>query len=267
MNYQLILLFLMLFSGGIIAGFLSGLLGIGGGVVYIPLLMFVAQLSIIEPLSSIHVIIATSLFAGMFSSSMSFYYNKKTKNLNFKDGILLAIGAVLAGLIVPHFIVKVESDKMKILIGTAVGLIGLFMLFEDRLKLSNKIKLPRWSLFITGVLIGTLSVSVGLGGGVFYTPVLVYLYSFDIKKAIGTAIVAVASTMLVSCSMFMFFTGSVSGDYQIGYVNLFAALPLAVGASIGPRIGVNLLHKVSLTLLRKIFSIFLILYSLKMFGI
>ncbi len=267
MTPQTVLLAIMLFSAGIIAGFLSGLLGIGGGVIFVPILMFVSGLSIIAPLHSIHVIVATSLFAGMFTSATSFLNHKKTGNVNFGKAIYLTTGTVISAVFTPKLMLGVEPDKLKIFIGAVVGLIGLFMLFEDKIRFSLRVKLPDWTLLFTGALIGAIAVSSGLGGGVFFTPVLVYLYSENIKKAIGTSTMAVVSAMSVSCVMFLFFTGGEPGEMQVGYVNLLAGVPLALGGIVGPKLGVQYLHKASLPLLRKIFSIFLILYSIKIFGI
>ena len=267
MTAQEILFAIMLFSGGILAGFLSGLLGIGGGVVYVPLLMFAASLSIVPSLSSMHVIIATSLFAGTFTSSVSFFHHFEEKNVDFRSAVFLTSGALIAAIVTPRLMLDIDSEKLKIFIAVIVGIIGLFMFFEDRLPKDLALSFPKWSLFLAGLIIGSVAVSSGLGGGVFFTPVLLYLYSFNIKKAIGTSTMAVATAMFSSAVVFMFFDGTVDGRFQIGYVNYFAGISLALGGMIGPRYGVRLLKNVSVPFIRKVFSIFLILYSLKIIGI
>jgi len=135
-------------STGILAGFLSGLLGVGGGVIIVPILMFVASLSFLPSLTSMHVVVATSLFAVMFTSSNSFYNHRKAGNFDFKAALFLTSGTIIAAILTPRLMVGVDSETLKKFIGAVVGLIGLFMFFEDKIKFSNKIQLPKWSLFL-----------------------------------------------------------------------------------------------------------------------
>ncbi len=268
MSGQEILVLVMFLSAGIFAGFLSGLLGIGGGVVFVPILMFASSLSLIDSLSSMHVIVATSLFAGMVTSATSFYNHVKNKNVNFRPALYLTSGTFIAALLTPRLMLGIDSEKLKMFIGVVVGIVGLFMLFEDKFNFHSHLKLPDWTLFLSGLFIGTIAVSSGLGGGVFFAPILIYLYSIDVKKSIGSSTMAVVTAMTLSTISFMLLKNSeTSCEYQIGFVNLLAGIPLALGGFIGPKYGVKLLHKVSVPLIRKIFSIFLILYSLKIFGI
>jgi uncharacterized membrane protein YfcA len=261
-----ILLSLMFLSTGILAGFLSGLLGVGGGVIIVPILMFVGSLSLLPTLSSMHVVVATSLFAVMFTSSNSFYNHKKAGNVDIKAALFLTSGTIIAAILTPRLMIGVDSEVLKKFIGGVVGVVGLFMFFEDKMKFSRMLHFPRWSLFPIGLILGTIAMASGLGGGIFYTPILIYLYSLNIKKAIGTSTMAVATAMFLSTVVFMFFSGHVEGKFQVGYVNMMAGIPMAIGGFIGPRYGVKLLNTISVPLVRKIFSIFLILDCLKIFG-
>lgn len=256
---------LIFLSIGIITGTASGLLGIGGGIIFVPALYFMLPELNVSPGALSYTAIATSLFAGSFSSSGAFLNHLKAKNVKIKEALLLAVGSVVAAVITPIFVVQIDPHVLKYIFSVILFLVAVNMLLNRNPEAEVKIKFNLYLLIIFGVFVGAVSAISGLGGGILFVPILVYLFAFDIKRAIGSSTLVVALTMISSALSFAMInsTGYV-GKYHIGYINLFAGALLGLGAVVGAWVGSKLMFKFSTLSVKRIFSLFLIAAILKM---
>ncbi len=256
---------LIFFSIGIITGTASGLLGIGGGIIFVPALYFMLPQLHVSPGSLSYAAIATSLFAGSFSSSGAFLNHFHSKNVRIKEALLLGLGSVISALIVPMFVVKIDPAILKYIFSAILLLVAANMLMNKTPETDSKINLKLYYLILFGLFVGAVSAISGLGGGILFVPILVYLFAFDIKLAIGTSTLVVALTMISSAISFaMIDSSGFVGEYHIGYINLFAGVLLGLGAVIGSRIGLKMMFKFSTLSVKRIFSLFLIVAIIKM---
>lgn len=254
------ILFLIVFLIiGFITGTATGLFGIGGGAIFIPVLHYLLPLLNVPETIIMYVIIATSLFAGVFASGASFTNHLLKKNVLLKKGLLLSLGSAITALIVPYFVVKFDQATLRYIVIGVLFLVAIKMLTEKEDKTGAGLNLPDIFLFIAGLFAGFLSAITGLGGGVVFVPALLYLFSFSFRNAIGTSLMAVFVTMLSSSISFALLNTDVEmASFSLGYVNLIAGIPLGIGAVAGSKLGVNIVFKYKPIVIKRIFSLFLI---------
>lgn len=259
-----IYLLILLLTIGFITGILSGLFGIGGGIIYLPTLIFILPIiGISDDLNTISAI-ATSLFAGSIASLSTFYNHRKKENVSFKEGIILGIGAVISAALAPKIIVNLDPSILKIIIVFIILVVAikLFLTNDKKDKIYRKFN-SKW-LFLFGLFFGGLAALSGLGGGIFYVPILLYFLKGNLKLAVGTSTIVILFTMVSSSISFMLLSSEWNSNiFQLGYINITSGLVLGMGAIFGAFYGVKLVFKVPLPVFRKIFSLFLFIVVLK----
>ena len=250
---------------GIGAGILIGMLGIGGGIVFVPFFYFILPSFGITQESIPYFAIGTSLLSGAIASSYSAVNHFLKKNLNLKKAIILSAGSVIASILTPYFVVHTNASILHGIFAVVFILVALRMLFFNgsNNESSKKIILPKLYLFGFGLVIGTVSAFSGIGGGLMYFPTLVYLFNTDIKPAIGTSSFATAATMIFSALSFSQQQNDFSIEGSIGYILIIPGLLLGVFASIGSYFGVKLAINSKDKLIKKIFAVVLIIAVLK----
>lgn len=244
------------------------MLGIGGGVIFIPTLYFILP-SLETPESILpFIVIATSVFAGALASASGFIKHLQNKNVFLKRALIVGSGSCLAAFIGPLIIVNFDPSIPKHLIGFILLIIAVNMLIGDRLFHDTRMNISDSFLFVFGLLIGFLSSITGIGGGVLFVPIFLYIYHMEMKRAIGTSIMAVALTMLSSTISYMFFANNaITDSHLFGYVNIYAGISLGVSSIFGAVFGANLVKRINVAVLKKIFSVFLILVVIKLLTI
>ena len=119
----------------------------------------------------------------------------------------------------------------------------------------------------SGIIIGFISVPLGIGGGSLMVPFM-RTFGYDIRKSIGTA-AAVGFLIAVSGTITMIMGGeiidNVNSPFSIGYINLLGFIVFVPVTMIMARIGAKAVYKIDKKLLSKIFGTFLIIVSLRSF--
>ena len=132
---------------------------------------------------------------------------------------------------------------------------------ENPKKISNLLK------NISGIIIGFISIPLGIGGGSLMVPFM-RTFGYDIRKSIGTA-AAIGFLIAVTGTITMITGGriidNVSTPYSIGYINLLGFAVFVPVTMIMARLGAKAVYKIDKKLLSKIFGTFLILVSLRSF--
>ena len=186
--------FLVLY--GSIGGFAAGLLGIGGGIILIPLLVYLAGISLRSPTS-------ISLVFILFSASSGLGAHFKAGNTDLRLGLWMGTGAVAGALGGAHLAGMVSDRFLLALLGAVTALSASVLLVprpEDLLdppsgtlgkcgRNEARVK-PAFALAV-GLGQGLLAGLLGLGGGVIVIPLLVYLLGVNTHKALGTSLAVV----------------------------------------------------------------------------
>lgn len=242
------------------------MLGIGGGLIFVPVLFFILPYFDIPLSQIVFVTVGTSLFSGAIASTSSALQHYLKKNVILREAKILAAGSIISAFILPFFIIKFNSRVIEIIIVCFLLLLASKMFFE-KVEKHNKKRggtMDDKYLFIIGLFAGSLSAFTGFGGGILYVPVLIYIFSEDIKKAVGTSALVTAATMISSSASFLLQSNQfVSVHLQFGYVLLPVGLTLGAGAVLGTVPGVRFAILFPQKNIRKIFSGILILAAVR----
>ena len=209
-------IFLALGATGIIAGILAGLLGVGGGIVIVPVLFFLFQTLGVSPESAMLVATATSLATIIPTSISSIRSHQQKGNVDFNLlkfwGIFILLG-VLAG---SWLVTRVDGTLLTLLFGIVATLSALNMLLRAG-KPSLFQQLPGTTgQRVMGTSIGFFSSMVGIGGGTLSVPLLT-LYHYPAHRAVGTA-AAIGLMISLPGALTMLIFGSAPDDAPQGHL-------------------------------------------------
>ncbi|MBQ4851806.1 sulfite exporter TauE/SafE family protein [Pseudoalteromonas sp. MMG012] len=186
---ELILLIVYCAILGSGVGFLAGLLGIGGGLVIVPILSSILlYLAVLPPEQVVIVAIATSLASILFTSTSSAIAHHKNGNVPWDLAPWIMTGVALGALISGFMAALLPEQAVRIIFAVSVVLIAVKMFVSSTKKDTAKTrKIPhKGVLTIFTTITGGLSAMIGIGGGALLVPLLTF-FSLDMKKAIGCA--------------------------------------------------------------------------------
>lgn len=254
--------YLLLFIMGLAGGFLAGLIGIGGGVLYVLILPYLLSNMGYPNSELVQFTIANSLVGTMFAALSGNIALIAKREFYWKETFIIGFFGTLASLLVLHFIVQTDwyqRDKFNIVI----VVIMLFVIYRT-LK-ANKIRKEIPSLTVrprqmgwVGILAGSISALSGLGGGVVIMPMLNLRFKIDMRKAksISLGVIFITSLVMSVTNLLSETTVNIDGK-NIGYVVWPLALVLSLGVVLGSPFGVRLARKLSNRTISYIFAMFL----------
>ena len=249
------------------AGFMAGLLGVGGGIVMVPALYYAFTVLDFDIVTRMHLSVGTSLAIIIPTSIISTMTHKEYDAVDFK--MVRSFGIfILAGVIGGTFLaVNLKTPALVLFFSIFALMVGLFFIFLREKLVDNPKQISAIVKNISGVIIGFISVPLGIGGGSLMVPFM-RTFGYDIRKSIGTA-AAVGFLIAVTGTVTMITGGkiidNVSTPYSVGYINLLGFAVFVPVTMVMARIGAKVVHKIDKKLLSKIFGIFLILVSIRSF--
>ncbi len=249
------------------AGFMAGLLGVGGGIVMVPALYYAFTVLDFDIVTRMHLSVGTSLAIIIPTSIISTMTHKEYDAVDFK--MVRSFGIfILAGVIGGTFLaVSLKTPTLVLFFSIFALMVGLFFIFLREKLVDNPKQISAIVKNISGVIIGFISVPLGIGGGSLMVPFM-RTFGYDIRKSIGTA-AAVGFLIAVTGTITMITGGkiidNVNTPYSFGYINLLGFAVFVPVTMVMARIGAKVVHKIDKKLLSKIFGIFLILVSIRSF--
>ncbi len=266
-NAELINLLFVLAVAAAGAGFMAGLLGVGGGIVMVPALYYAFTVLDFDIVTRMHLSVGTSLAIIIPTSIISTMTHKEYDAVDFK--MVRSFGVfILAGVIGGTFLaVNLRTPALVLFFSIFALIVGLFFIFLREKLVDNPKKISAIVKNISGVIIGFISVPLGIGGGSLMVPFM-RTFGYDIRKSIGTA-AAVGFLIAVTGTITMITGGKIIDNvrtpYSVGYINLLGFAVFVPVTMVMARIGAKVVHKIDKKLLSKIFGIFLILVSIRSF--
>jgi uncharacterized membrane protein YfcA len=118
----------------------------------------------------------------------------------------------------------------------------------------------------TGFLVGMVSSLAGVGGGVLSIPIMHSILKFPLKKALGTSSATIVITALAAGTGYILkgWGNSLLPEGTLGYVDWLHALPLIAGSSPLAAVGAHIANKTKVTVLKRIFALFLLVIAFRM---
>ena len=246
---------------GAFVGFIAGLLGIGGGLVMVPALLYFLAPKV-EQSVLMHTAIATSLAVIVFTSISSVYAHNKHNAIIWPIVVKL-LPSVIFGAYSGAMIAKYMSfDFLRLLFGL-FELSMAFIIWFGVSTTAHAEKLSHWFFLIVGYFIGLLSSIFGIGGGIMSTPFLVY-NNVKIKNAIAIS-ATIGMPIAIAGSIGFIVIGIDVEDAKngLGFINLEAFLSIVFASVLCAPIGAKVTHIVDSTKLKKSFAIFIAFLGLR----
>ena len=268
LNYDgLANLLIVLALAAAVAGFMAGLLGVGGGIIMVPALYYAFTVLDFDIVTRMHLSVGTSLAIIIPTSIISTKTHMEYDAVDFKMvksfGIFILLG-VISG---TFLAVNLKTPALVLFFSIFAFIVGLFFIFVREILMENPKKISDFVKKISGVLIGFISVPLGIGGGSLMVPFM-RTFGYDIRTSIGTA-AAVGFLIAVSGTVTMITGGkiidNINTPFSIGYINLLGFVVFVPVTMIMARLGAKAVYKIDKRLLSKIFGTFLILVSIRSF--
>jgi uncharacterized membrane protein YfcA len=263
---MLLILYCALLGSGV--GFLAGLLGIGGGLVIVPVLSsLLLHFDILPAEQVVIVAIATSLASILFTSTSSAIAHHKNGNVPWNLAPWIMTGVALGSLISGFMAALLPEQVVRIVFAVTVVLIALKMLYSSTQKdVSTERAIPSKGLLtIFTTITGGLSAMIGIGGGALLVPLLTF-FSLDMKKAIGCAS-ACGIVIALFGSIGYISSGSthfVLEDGFAGFVYLPALVGIVCTSWFTAPLGAKATHSLPVPLIKKIFATLLLVMAANM---
>lgn len=255
---------------GIVAGFLAGLLGVGGGIIFVPVLTFVfGTIMHLDPSVAIMMATATSLVTMIPTTMSSCFSHYKKGNLDtnlLKRWFIFLMAGVILGRV---FAGLFGGLWLTILFGFIMLCAATNMMFFAKAKgiFNNLPSMPGQAMM--AFLISSISVMLGIGGGTLTVPTL-SLFNVDTKKAVGTAS-TIGMLVAVPGAITTIITDLSSGNtvanapiMTVGHTNFLAALCIIPFSILMATFGVKVNKMCQPHVIKRLFAILLIFTGLKM---
>lgn len=248
---------------GAFVGFAAGLLGIGGGLIIVPVLTS-ALAYFTGSDHVVHMAIATSLATILITSLSSVRAHHQHGAVRWDAVKLLAVG-VLAGAFIGGWVSQYFTGRqLAILFGILEIFIAINMLLA--IKPNPSRSLPGfWPNSLVGILIGKFSSIVGIGGGTLTTPYLVW-NNVSMHQAIATS-TAVSIPVAIAGTIGYILAGLDAENlpaYSSGYVYWPAFFGIIASSIFFAPLGAKLAHRLNPKPLKRLFGIFLLVLAIKM---
>ncbi len=209
---------------GILVGAISGFFGVGGGTILVPILLYLG----FDIKDAIGISVVQMVFSSLFGS----YLNFKKGSLKISSTIFFGFGGFLGGLM-SGYIVHMLSSKTLTFILLGVVLFAIYRFFHAPAHSDEKEIENRFLFLVIGVMIGIFATSVGIGGALLLTPIMVGFLHYNVKEA-------------VSAALFFVVFSSIAGLISLsryGYVDFGHGLLIGIASLAGVYLGIHFAHK------------------------
>ncbi len=241
--------YLKFFGIGLVTSSIVTFLGIGGGLVILPVLLYFTDVGV-KPATAIS---AVQVF---FASSFGTIFNWLQKTINFRYAVIFGISSGITYFLGSYFTVEIPENAIKIIY--LVSIILALVLFylkrgsnndNDLAAAAKRIpaKIDYLKIIPIALIAGFSFGILGVGGGFLYVPLLILLFDLPLKIAIGTSLMIV---------LFNAVPGIIGKLLSIEF-DIFLGISVAVGAVIGSRIGTFINRKISEKVIKIVFTLLL----------
>lgn len=257
-------IFILSMIAGTVSGLLAGLFGIGGGLILVPILVFLFKSQDFSADFIMHMAVATSLSTIVLTSISATLAHHRLKSViwhkvyNLVPGIV--IGSVLGAVIAD----TISADSLRIIFAIFLLYIGGQMAFQIKPE-AVVMRQSRLLDAAVAIVIGTLSSLLGIGGGTMTVPYLVR-GQYPVRNAVGIASACGLPIAFGGTLSYMLLgygkTGLPAGSWGYVYLPAFAGIVLL--SMITAPVGAKLAHKLPAQTMKSYFSLLIIIMAVKL---
>lgn len=255
---------LVLAGCGAFAGVVAGLLGVGGGIIVVPVLYTLLPVVGVGDELRMHVAVATSLAIIIPTSISSMWSHHKRggvdwslfRRLNFGVAIGVVIGVYLGG--------RASGELLTAVFAAIAMIVAVHMAFLARITVAEKLP-GQPGLSLVGAMIGFFSVLMGIGGGTLSVPIF-KLCGTPIRRAVGTGAAIGLVVALPGAIGYAWSGWEMPGlpPYSAGYVSLIGLAIIAPLSMLCAPLGARIAHTIAPVWLSRTFALFLAATSIRM---
>ena len=257
----------LLVAAGAVGGFVAGLIGVGGGIIFGPVLFYYLRSIGIEDPVLTPLVLGSSLFCTLAASLVGTRAQWKRQAVRPRVALLGGGFAVVAVVLMTTFVTTepwYDARAFQLVLGTLLVVVAVRMLLaksgdETRREAERAGLAP---LAVTGAAAGTLAAAAGIGGGVVLVPAYHRLLRLPMLAASGTS---TATIVLISLAGVVTYAlrglGADVPGLSVGYVDFGHALPLVIPVLVTARLGVAAAHRLPVRAVRTAFAAFALLVA------
>lgn len=263
-------IFLILLIIGAVSAIIGSIIGLGGGIIIVPALIFLSPIFMSDPITTA-MAVGTSLTVLIFTAASSTLNFVRQKRVDFRSGLLFFITSGPAAIVGAMITGSLDAQKFQLYFGIFMLLMAILLLVKDRLKpiqiewsiqrvyrdshgVEHSYGYNIWVALLVGLGVGFVSGLFGIGGGSLLVPLMVLLFRYPPHVATAT-------------SMFVILLSAVTGSVthiSLGDVHWFSVIALAPGAVIGGWLGAWIAGRLSSKALMKVLLISFFLLSFRL---
>jgi len=260
-------LLLLMFASGLAISCLATFLGVGGGIIMVPLLIFIFPQFGISSSCAVHLAIGTSLLV-IFIRSIPATISYRRRDLVIAKAVIpLALASIIGTLVGSTLAAHLPGEILKRTFALVLFVAAAHMAFSRPIR-SEDIR-PRtvwWLVAVVGIAAGFFSALLGIGGGLITVPLMGYLLKFPTTKLAGTSTAIMIITSLAATLEYVYHGW---GNPQLpacalGYVHWASAIPLALGGMISAPWGAALNHRLNVIIFKNVFAVVLVIVAVRM---
>lgn len=249
---------------GAAAGLAAGLLGIGGGLIIVPILFFIFSAQGVDSDHVMHMALATSLATITVTSVSSTWAHHRRGVVLWPIVISLSPGIILGAWLGARLASMLVSDVLRPVFAVFELIVAVHLLTNIK-PVMRSTSIPPTRALSGGVVIGSISAIVGIGGGTLTVPFLLW-HNITIRNAVASSAACGFPIAVAGTAAYVISGWNIAGssEYLLGYVNLPAFALIIITSVLTAPIGAGLAHRLSERNLRTVFALLLLLLSLKM---
>ena len=234
---------------GFVAGLLGSMIGLGGGIIVVPVLTFLG----FHPT----VTASTSLFAALSNAAASTISYSKQKRIEYSLGVKLGLISILGTVLGAIISTDVAPDIFKILFGFVLIASSVYIFLRKKIESKEKTISKQMIVFTIGAsfFAGIISSFFGIGGGIIFVPLMVAGMGIAMKKAAPTSQMILLFTSLSGVTVHSF----------LGHPDFFQAGFLSIGSFIGGLVGARLSIDIKERYLQILVSVVILIAAAKLF--
>ncbi|NND73014.1 MAG: sulfite exporter TauE/SafE family protein [Rhodothermales bacterium] len=261
----------LLVAGGLGAGFIAGVVGVGGGVIFAPVLYFYFESQGISEAAIAPLVIGSSLFCTLIASLASSYFHQRKAAVDWSTAARVGLGSSIAVFLMTRFVTTqpwFSGEVFKIAFSVVLlAVVGRMVLAKDRVADNPQSSKKRGSafLFAVGSATGVVSAAAGVGGGVVLIPAYNQGILMSMIRSIGTSSATIIFVALAGVASYMFLGPPLGlSALSVGAVDFGTSLLLVGPSILSVRLGVYVAHRINRKALQLGFAALAFLVAIKL---